>query len=116
MSPSRIARAAYLALLLLTVAWEGWLAPAPLAPAGWWLTVKTLPLLLPLPGILRARPRSLFWGCLLSLAYFTEGVVVAYSRRHLPLDWDQPLPYALAEILLALAYFFSALIALRRSA
>lgn len=110
------ARGSYLALILLGIVWEGWASPAPRVPDGWWLTVKTLPLLLPLPGILRLTPRSLFWGCLLSLAYFTEGVVVAYSRWQWPPAWDRPMPYALMEVLLALLFFFSAALFIRHRA
>ena len=42
-----------LALIALGLAWELWLAP--LRPGGSWLALKVLPLLLPLPGLLRLR-------------------------------------------------------------
>ncbi|UCH48755.1 MAG: DUF2069 domain-containing protein [Betaproteobacteria bacterium] len=77
-------RALYLAantslvlLIAFGVAWELFLAP--LRPGGSWLVLKVLPLLLPLRGILRANRYTCQWASMLSLAYFVEGVVRAFS-------------------------------------
>lgn len=72
-----LAAASLIALILLGLAWELWLAP--LRPGGSWLVLKILPLLAALFGILRGRRYTHQWMSLLSLAYFTEGIVRATS-------------------------------------
>jgi len=66
-----------LALIALGLAWELWLAP--LRPGGSWLVLKVLPLILPLPGLLKHRMYTYRWLSLLIWLYFTEGVVRATS-------------------------------------
>ena len=72
--------ACLLALVALVLAWELWLAP--LRPGGSWLApVKALPLLLPLPGLLRYRMYTYRWTSLFVWLYFTEAVVRATTDR-----------------------------------
>lgn len=111
----RLALGAYLGLIVLTLAWEGWLAPAPNAPPGLWLMVKSLPLLLPLFGLLHGRRYTYQWSLFLILAYFTEGVVVAYAHRSAGFALHSPVPYAWLEILLTTVFFVSAILYIRRS-
>ena len=94
----RIALGAWMALIVLCVLWELWLAP--IRPGGSWLALKALPLLLPLRGLLRAENKSYQWALLLILIYLFEGSARAF----------EPAPYGtLAWIELALvAVFFSA--------
>lgn len=68
-----------LALIVLGLAWELWLAP--LRPGGSWLVLKVLPLCIPLPGLLRMRMYTYRWVSLLVWIYFTEGVVRGASDR-----------------------------------
>ena len=103
----RAAVAALVALVLLCVAWEMWLAP--LRPGGSWLALKVLPLLPALPGVLKGRVYTMRWAMMLVLAYFTEGVVRAWSERGLSST------LALAEIALALGFYASAIAFVRRS-
>lgn len=110
----RLALLAYVCLIGLTLVWEAWLVPARHAPALW-LLIKTVPLLLPLPGLLRARRRAYLWAMLLILLYFIEGVVLSVSRRADPLALDSVLPYALAETLLSALFFAAAAVHLRRA-
>ena len=91
-----------MALIFLCLAWELWLAP--LRPGGSWLALKALPLLLPLMGILRGRRYTYQWSSMLILAYFAEGVVRAAS------DVGTSAAMAAAEVLLALAFFVSAIL------
>jgi uncharacterized membrane protein len=70
---NRLALAGLLALIALGLAWELWLAP--LRPGGSWLVLKVLPLLAPLPGLLRARRYTHQWCSMLALAYVAEGLV-----------------------------------------
>ena len=96
-----------IALLLLCLAWELWLAP--LRPGGSWLALKTLPLLWILPGIARGRLYTYRASTMLILAYFTEGTVRAWS--------DSGLSAQLAgiETALSLAFFCSAIAFVRSS-
>ena len=90
-----------IALIFLCVVWELWLAP--LRPGGSGLVMKTLPLLLPLMGILKGRRYTYQWAPMLMLVYFTEGVVRAWS--------DQGLSAWLAggEVALSVVFFFAAI-------
>jgi uncharacterized membrane protein len=63
-------------LIVLGLAWELWLAPLPTRL----LALKVLPLLIPLPGLVRYRMYTYRWVSLLVWLYFTEGVVRAYSE------------------------------------
>lgn len=74
-----VAVACLLALAALALAWELWLAP--LRPGGSWLALKSLPLLLPLPGLLRHRMYTYRWVSLFVWLYFAEGVVRASGDR-----------------------------------
>src|SRR5512147_932299 len=73
----QVARLAWIALLVLCVAWELWLAP--IWPGGSWLVLKALPLLLPLRGVWRGDVKSMQWALLLILAYLMEGAVRAFE-------------------------------------
>jgi len=79
--PSRLAlqlaaSAALLALFLLCLAWELWLAP--LRPGGSLVALKALVLLLALPGIASGKRYTYQWSSMLILAYFAAAV--AYAR------------------------------------
>lgn len=71
--------ASALALLLLGLAWELWLAP--LRPGGSWWALKVLPLALPIGGLLRYRLYTYRWVSLLVWLYVTEGLVRATAER-----------------------------------
>ena len=73
----RLAVASLLGLIVLSLAWELWLAP--LRPGGSWLALKALPLCLPLAGLLKNRMYTYRWVSLMVWLYFTEGVVRAWS-------------------------------------
>ncbi|MFV0679529.1 DUF2069 domain-containing protein [Ottowia sp.] len=70
-----VAALSLLVLAALCLAWELWLAP--LRPGGSWLALKALPLLLPLPGLLRYRMLTYRRVALFIWLYFVEGVVRA---------------------------------------
>jgi uncharacterized membrane protein len=96
-----VAAAALVALFVLCLAWELWLAP--LRPGGSLLALKALPLLLPLPGLLAGLKRTYLWSSLLILAYLAEGVTRAWSESGLGRS------LAIGEIALSLAFFAAAL-------
>ncbi|MBU1689412.1 MAG: DUF2069 domain-containing protein [Gammaproteobacteria bacterium] len=91
--------ASLIALIVLCLVWELWLAP--LRPGGSSLVFKVLPLLLPLPGILRGKRYTYQWASMLILLYLTEGVVRAMS------DTGMSGTLAGVEIALAVVFFFS---------
>ena len=94
-----------LALALLALAWEMWLAP--LRPGGSWIALKALPLLLPLGGLWRYRLYTYRWVSLFVWLYFTEGVVRATSEKA-PGSW-----LALGETLLCVALFVACVLHIR---
>jgi uncharacterized membrane protein len=96
-----VAIASLISLILLCLAWEGWLAP--LRPGGTLLVVKAAPLLLPLFGILRGKVYTFQWASMLILLYFTEGVVRAWS------DHGLSATLGMLEAGLSIAFFLSAI-------
>jgi uncharacterized membrane protein len=102
-----LAVASLVALIVLCLAWELWLAP--LRPGGSALAFKALPLLLPLFGLLRGRRYTYQWAWILGLAYFTEGVVRAWSEQ------GASRPLAIAEIALSLFFFVATVLFARVS-
>ena len=84
-------------LVLLSLAWELWLAP--LRPGGSWLVLKALPLCIPLAGLLKNRMYTYRWLSLLIWIYFTEGVVRAWGDK-----WPSN-ALAGVEVLLCLVLF-----------
>jgi uncharacterized membrane protein len=100
-----IAFVSLVALLILCLAWEMWLAP--LRPGGSLLALKAAPLALPLAGIYAGRRYTYQWASLLVLAYFAEGVVRAWSESGLAQS------LAAAEVALS-AVSFAALVAYAR--
>src|SRR5258707_6576907 len=75
----RAASGALVALIVLCLAWELWLAP--LRPGGSLVALKVLPLVLAAPGILSGRRYTYQWSSMLVLAYFAEGVTRAWAER-----------------------------------
>jgi uncharacterized membrane protein len=87
--------ASLLALIVLGLAWELWLAPT----GNRTLALKVLPLAIPLAGLLKYRMHTYRWLSLFVWVYFTEGVVRATSER------GPAVPLAVAEVVLCLVLF-----------
>jgi uncharacterized membrane protein len=100
----RIAIGSVIALIGLGLAWELWLAPT---GSGTW-AIKVLPLLLPLPGLWRARLYTYRWLSLLVWLYFAEGMVRAASDQGLS-AW-----LAAAQVALCLLLFGACAMHVRR--
>jgi uncharacterized membrane protein len=101
----RVSLASLVALMLLCIAWEWFLAP--LRPGGSWLVMKFVLLLPVLRGVLARNRYTLQWSSMLILLYFTEGIVRATSDRA-PSSW-----LAWCEVALTLLFFFSTILYLR---
>jgi len=72
-----VAIASLVGLIVLGLVWELWLAPTGRGT----LALKVVPLMLPLPGLLRNRMYTYRWLSLLVWLYFAEGMVRATSER-----------------------------------
>ena len=102
-----LALASLIGLIGLSLGWELWFAP--LKPSGSWLVAKSLPLLVPLFGVLRGRAYTFQWASMLILVYFAEGVVRALTDRGLSAT------LAGIEVVLALTFFCACLLYVRAS-
>ena len=102
----RVATGSLLALIVLCVAWEAFLAP--IHPGGSWLILKALPLALPLRNISRGVVYTYQWASMLVLLYFADGVMRAWSDLN-------PVSAALAmgETVLSLTFFVAAVLYVR---
>jgi len=82
-------------LLLLLLNWYTWIAPVDGVPRSLMLILLVVPLLLPMRGILHARPYTHAWAGYLAMFYFLLGVEVS---------WNQPQErwLGLAAVLLSL--------------
>lgn len=94
-----LAAGSLLGLIVLSVAWELWLAP--LRPGGTLLFLKALPLAFALVGLLKRRMYTYRWVSLLVWLYFTEGVVRAWGDAA-PSRW-----LAMGEIALCVLLFMA---------
>jgi uncharacterized membrane protein len=90
-----------ISLILLCLAWEGWLAP--LRPGGSMLIWKAAFLLPALFGVLRGKRYTYQWACMFILFYFTEGCVRAWA------DSGLSARLALVEVALTLVFFTCAI-------
>jgi uncharacterized membrane protein len=93
-----LAVAATLALIALGLAWELWLAPTGRGT----LALKVLPLLLPLPGLLRLRLYTYRWLSLGVWLYVAEGAMRGVSAS-----------LAVLEVVIALVLFTACCIHIR---
>ena len=96
--------AAWIALIVLGLAWETVLAP--LRPGGSWLVLKVLPLLLPLPAMLRGSAYAMQVALFIVLLSVLEGSVRMFEPT--PGAWLGGL-----ELLLGLVFFVGAIVYLR---
>lgn len=85
------------ALIVLCLAWEIFLAP--LHAGGSLLFLKTLPLLGAVFGVLKGKRYTYQWSSMLILLYFTEGAVRAWS------DTDLSQQLAWIEVVLSVLFF-----------
>src|SRR5699024_8721332 len=95
-----------IALIMLCVAWELWLAP--LRPGGTLMALKAVPLLFALKGISQGRLYTFQWVAMLSLLYLMEGIVRAWSDLNIISAYMAGL-----EIVLAAALYLSSILYVR---
>ncbi len=90
-----VAVGSLMALIVLCLAWELWLAPT----GNKTLALKALPLALPLAGFLKNRMYTYRWVSLFIWFYAIEGCIRAYGDR------GPSVPLAIAEVVLCLVLF-----------
>jgi uncharacterized membrane protein len=93
--------AGLLALLVLCVLWEAWLAPLRPGSLMW---LKAVPLLFPLPGVLRGRRYTYQWLSMFVLAWFIEGIMRSWG------DHGTSRYLALVEVALSVWVFAGAVL------
>lgn len=93
-----------IALFVLCLAWELWLAPTGRGT----LVIKALPLLLPMLGLWRYRLYTFRWLSLMIWLYFAEGAVRATSESGLAV-W-----LASLEVLLSVLIFVACALQVRQ--
>jgi len=109
-----LAVGSWIGLVVLTLAWEGWLAPSTYAPPGFWLTIKALPLLIPLFGLLHDRRRAYVIAGLLATVYLIEGVVITWGEWSVPSGNTALWFCSMAELALLALFYAAAVQRLRR--
>ena len=102
-----LVRGSYLALIALQPTWHALLPPPGGAGNGWLALVATVPLLLPLKGLLAGSLRSMTWAGYLAMVYLVIGVMEAWANP------AQRIP-ALAQVVLV-AVFVGSLLLFSRS-
>ena len=100
----QVAFLATLALALICLAWELWLAPT----GSGTLAIKAVPLLLPLPGLWRYRMYTYRWLSLMIWLYVTEGLVRGTSEG----GWGMALAWV--EVVLSVTIFVACAAQIRR--
>jgi len=94
-----VAVGSLLALIVLSLAWEMWLAPIRPGGSPVIAAIKALPLCVPLAGLLRRRMYTYRWLSLFLWLYFAEGVTRAWKAEGILLA------LCLAEVALSLILF-----------
>ena len=93
-----LALISYSLLLGWVALWQLWLSTTHAYSALFILLIYALPLLLPLKGLIQAKPYTHAWANFITLFYLIHGITVAYAVP------DERL-YAIVEIVLASAMF-----------
>ncbi len=92
--------AAYFTMLAWQIVWHGLLPPPYGAHNVWLVSFACAPLLIPLAGLVRMKYRSMIWGGLMLMLYFTIGIMEVWSNP------SQRLP-ALVQVMLVIFYLFA---------
>ena len=103
MNSRHLLTGSYLVLIILQPVWHA-LLPQPMGAGNWLLAVlATIPLLLPLKGLLTGLLRSMTWAGYLVMLYLIIGIMEAWSNP------PQRIP-ALLQTLVVVIYIGSVLV------
>ncbi|WP_413113912.1 DUF2069 domain-containing protein [Thaumasiovibrio sp. DFM-14] len=98
----------HLSLLLFIILWHSWLSPSPHLSKPFMLTLWLVPLLFPLPGMIRGKPYTCAWANFILMLYFTHALTLLWVN-----EGERGL--ALIELLLISGSFSANLIYARRA-
>jgi uncharacterized membrane protein len=96
--------AEWIGLIVLALAWE--LLIAPLRPGGSWLALKVIPLLLPLPALLRGGAYAMQLAIFISMLYLFEGAARVFEAQPVAI-------LAMVELALTVCFLAAAIVYLR---
>ena len=102
-----IALCCHVGLLIWITIWQFSLRPEPVYSTVFIFAMYVLPLLLPLPGIIKAKPYTHAWANFIVLFYVLHGITILYAESH---EWV----YALIELLLATGMFIGCAVYARK--
>jgi len=103
LTSQRLVSGSYLALVILQPVWHG-LLPRPMGASNWLLALlATVPLMIPLKGLLAGSLRSMTWAGYLVMLYLVIGVMEAWSNP------AQRIP-ALVQTILVMVFVGSVLV------
>ena len=88
----------HLLLLSLVGLWQFVLRPEPVYSTAFIVLIYIVPLLLPLPGMLKGKPYTHAWASFIVLFYILHGLTIMYAEFH---EWL----YASLELILATGMF-----------
>ena len=100
MIPSRFTRWIWIALIALQIVWFAVLHPPQALPLWMVLSLVLVPLLLPLPWILKLRPQALVFGGLMLLLHFSIAVAETWTKPEVRV-------VGLVQIALIVAYYLA---------
>ena len=98
--------ACLISMSIWCVLWEGYLTTN--VGNGSWMTIKSIPIILPLFGILRNKVKAYQYSVLLVFPYFIEGTVRTYA------DTGVDYTMAVGELTLSLLTFVTLLYSVKK--
>jgi uncharacterized membrane protein len=93
-----LALTSHVLLLLWIVVWQFILRTEQVYSVLFVVVVYIIPLVLPLPGVIKGKPYTHAWANFIVLFYLTHGLTILYAEPH---EWV----YACIELLLATGMF-----------
>jgi uncharacterized membrane protein len=102
-----LALVCHLCLLAWIAVWQYFLRPEPVYSSVFIFCMYVLPLLFPLPGIMKGKPYTHAWANFIVLFYVIHGLTIIYAEPH---EWM----YAIIELLLATGMFIGCAVYARK--
>jgi uncharacterized membrane protein len=104
-----LALGSYFGLMITLIVWIVVIPHGENFPIGAWLIIGVVPFLLPLRGILHAKPYTHAWASFLMLFYFTHGIGELYSSGFTDL-------FPWLEVVLSCTSFIGMILYIRQNA
>lgn len=98
----------YFGIMVLLLAWYGWLSPPQVLQPALVIVLLALPLFTALRGLLHARLYTVKWSLFLALFYMAHGLIEAWSLQQM--RW-----LGITEVILALCWLIGGIFLVRAS-